>query len=94
MYSFYFSKTIYKCHETDKGIGNLINGTEELPATKLHMCTQTHNKHDKDGRTVPDVRGHGSVPLSHSGNVVMRLELHTHTSYIHTVVENCFLDAP
>ena len=31
-----------------------------------------HHKHDEDGRTVPVVRGHGSVPLSHSGNVVTR----------------------
>ena len=28
---------------------------------KLYMCTQTHYKHDEDGRTAPGVRGHGFV---------------------------------
>ena len=36
-----------------------------------------HYKHNKDGRTVPGVCGNGSVPLSHSGNVVMRIGIHT-----------------
>ena len=31
-----------------------------------------------DGRTVPGVCGNGSVPLSHSGNVVTRIGSHTH----------------
>ena len=34
-------------------------------------------KHDKDGRTAQGVRDHGSEPLSHSGNVVTRIESHT-----------------
>ena len=38
-----------------------------------------HYKHDKDGRTAPGVCGNGSVPLSHSGNVVTRIGIHTHT---------------
>ena len=38
-----------------------------------------HYKHNEDGRTAPDVCGNGSVPLSHSGNVVTRLGIHTHT---------------
>ena len=45
---------------------------------KLHMCTQTHYKHDEDGRTAPGVRGHGSIPLSHPGNVVTKMGLPTH----------------
>ena len=35
---------------------------------------QKHYKHE-DGHMAPDVRGHGSVPLSHSRNVVMRTVL-------------------
>ena len=38
----------------------------------------TQCKHE-DGCTAPDVCGNGSVPLSHSGNVVMRIGIHTHT---------------
>ena len=36
-------------------------------------------KHNEDGRTAPGVCGNGSVPLSHSGNVVTRIGTHTHT---------------
>ena len=32
----------------------------------------------EDGRTAPGVCGNGSVPLSHSGNVVTRIGIHTH----------------
>ena len=32
-----------------------------------------HYKHNEDGRTAPGVCGNGSVPLSHSGNVVSRI---------------------
>ena len=38
-----------------------------------------HYKHNKDGRTATGVCGHGSVPLSHSGNVIMRIGIHTFT---------------
>ena len=38
-----------------------------------------HYKHNKDGRTAPGVCGNGSVPLSHSGNVVWRIGIPTHT---------------
>ena len=48
-----------------------------IKLTKLYMCTQTHYKHKEDGRTAPGVRGHGSVSLSHSGNVDTSIELHT-----------------
>ena len=36
-------------------------------------------EHNEDGRTVPGVCGNSSVPLSHSGNVVTRIGIHTHT---------------
>ena len=38
-----------------------------------------HYKHNEDGRTAAGVCGNGSVPLSHSGNVVTRTGIHTHT---------------
>ena len=38
-----------------------------------------HYKHNEDGRTAPGVCGNGSVPLSHSGKVVTRIGIHTHT---------------
>ena len=37
-----------------------------------------HYTHNKDGRTAPGVCGNGSVPLSHSGNIVTRIGIHTH----------------
>ena len=37
-----------------------------------------HYRHNVDGRTAPGVCGNGSVPLSHSGNVVTRIGIHTH----------------
>ena len=39
-----------------------------------------HDKHNEDGRTAPGVCGNGSVPLSHSGNVVTSWNTHTFTS--------------
>ena len=53
-------------------------GVRLIKPLTLYMCMQTHYKHDEDRRTAPGVRGHGSVPLSHSGNVVTRTGLHTH----------------
>ena len=47
----------------------------------VHLHTK-HYKHNEDGRMAPDVCGNGSVPLSHSGNVVTvvtRIGTHTHT---------------
>ena len=43
----------------------------------VHMHANTLQTNG-DGRTAPDVCGHGSVPLSHSGNVVTRIGLHTY----------------
>ena len=37
-----------------------------------------HYNHNEEGCTAPDVCGNGSVPLSHLGNVVMRIGIHTH----------------
>ena len=43
----------------------------------VHVHAQ-HYIHDEDGRTAPGVCGNGSVPMSHSGNVVTRIGIHTH----------------
>ena len=43
-----------------------------------------HYIHDEDGRTAPGVCGNGSVPLSHLGNVVTRIGIHTHKKHKHT----------
>ena len=40
-----------------------------------------HYKHNEDRRTAPGVCGNGSVPQSHSGNVVTRIGIHTHRVY-------------
>ena len=40
-----------------------------------------HYKHNEDGRTAPGVFDNGSVPLSHSGNVVTRIGAHTHALF-------------
>ena len=45
-----------------------------------------HYKHKEDGRTAPGVCGNGSVPLSHSGNVVMRIGIHTHYLFDITLI--------
>ena len=39
-----------------------------------------HYKHNEDGRTAPGVCGNGSVPLSHSGNVVTCTRIGIHTN--------------
>ena len=44
-----------------------------------------HYKHNEDGRTAPGVCGNGSVPLSHSGNVVTRIRIHTHEAALKTL---------
>ena len=50
-----------------------------------------HYKHNEDGRTVPGVCGNGSVPLSHSENVVTRIGIHTHSYHnlLGATVYNC-----
>ena len=44
----------------------------------LHVHAK-HYKHNEDGRTALGVCGNGSVPLSHSGNAVTRIGIHTHS---------------
>ena len=55
-----------------------------------------HYIHDEDGRTAPGVCGNGSVPLSHSGNVVTRIGIHTHGQTITSQQDSNlqFLDCP
>ena len=54
-----------------------------------------HYKHNEDGRTAPGVCGNGSEPLSHSGNVVTRIGIHTHThreiNYLQYALMNPFM---
>ena len=40
-----------------------------------------HNKHNENGRTAPGVRGHGSVPPSHLGNVVTGIVLQQRAAF-------------
>ena len=49
------------------------------PPYQTGKTVHVHAKHNKDGQTAPGVCGNGSVPLSHSGNVVTRIGIHTHT---------------
>ena len=65
----------------DCSITELRRDVHLIKPAKLYMCTQKHYKHNEDGRTAPGVRGHGSVPLSHSGNVVTRIGLQQQVSF-------------
>ena len=56
---------------------NVGGGVRLIKPAKLYIYMQTHYKHNEDGRTAPGVRGHGSVLLSHSGNVVTRIGIHS-----------------
>ena len=47
------------------------------PPYQTGKTVHVHAKHYKHYGT--DARGNGSVPLSHSGNVVTRTGIHTHT---------------
>ena len=55
------------------------------PPYQTGKTVHVHPKHYKheDGRKAPGVCGNGSVPLSHSGNVVTRIGIHRHT---HTAI--------
>ena len=44
-----------------------------IKPAKLNMCTQKHYKYNEDGGMAPGMSSHGSVPLSHSENVVTRI---------------------
>ena len=56
---------------------NVGGGVRLIKSAKLYLCTQKHYKHNADGRTAPGVCGNCSVPLSHSGNVITRIGIHT-----------------
>ena len=56
---------------------NVGGGVRLIKPAKLYTCTQKHYIHDEDERTAPGVCGNGSVPLSHSENVVTRIGMHT-----------------
>ena len=56
----------------------------------VHVHVKTRNKHAEDERTAPGVRDHGSVPLSHSGNVVTRIGLHTQWSFHMKLIKGAF----
>ena len=58
---------------------NVGGGVRLIKPAQLYMCTQKHFKHNEDRHTAPGVCGNGSVPLSHSGNVLTRMGIHTHT---------------
>ena len=60
---------------------NVGDGARLIKPAKLFTCTQKHYNHNEDGRMAPGVCGNGSVPLSHSGNVVTRIGTHTHTLF-------------
>ena len=56
-----------------------VGGGVRLKSGKTVHVHPKHYKHSEDGRTAPGVCGNGPVPLSHSGNVVTRIGIHTHT---------------
>ena len=55
-----------------------VGGGVRLIGKTVHVHAK-HYKHNEDGRTALGVCGNGSVPLSHSGNVVLRTGIHTYT---------------
>ena len=52
---------------------NVGGGVRLIKPAKLYICMQNTSKHYDDGRTAPNVHGHGPVPLNHSRNVVTRI---------------------
>ena len=52
----------------------------------VHVHAQ-HYKDNEDRRMGPGVCGNGSVPLSHSGNVVTRIGIHTQLTGVYTLLE-------
>ena len=51
------------------------------PPYQTGKTVHVHSKryiHNEDERSAPCVCGNGSVPLSHSGNIVTRIGIHTH----------------
>ena len=72
---------------------NVGGGVRLIKPAKLFMGTQNTTNTRTDGLTELGVCGNGSVRLSHSGNVVTRIGIHTHTHFYQSftmVVENRF----
>ena len=69
---------------------NVGGGVRLIKPANCACASKTHNKHDADGRTVPGVCGNGSAPLSHSGNVVTRIGIHTHIPHGSIHLEKVF----
>ena len=61
---------------------NVSGGVRLIKLPKLYMRMQTHYKHDEDRRIARGVPSHGSVPLSHSENVITKIGLHTFTTLL------------
>ena len=57
---------------------NVCGGVRLIKAVKLCKCMQTTTNTTRTDALAPGVCGNGSVPLSHSGNVVTRIGIHTH----------------
>ena len=53
---------------------NVGGGIRLIKTGKTVHVHAKHYKHNEDGRMAPGVCGNGSVPPSHSGNVVTRIE--------------------
>ena len=68
------SKAVSDCSVTERRRWRPPNRTGKT----VHVQAR-HYKHDKDRITAPGVCGNGSVPLSHTGNVVTRIGIHTYT---------------
>ena len=71
----------------NSGIRVAVGDCSVFERRRWHLPYQTsktvhvhakHYKHNEDGHMAPDLCGNGSVPLSHSGNVVMRIGIHAH----------------
>ena len=56
---------------------NVGGGVRLNKLAKLHVHAKDY-KHSENGRSAPGVCGNVSVPLSHSENVVTRIEIRTH----------------
>ena len=55
----------------------------------LHVHAK-HYKHNEDGRKAPGVCGNGSVPLSHSGNVVTRIGIQPHIVFVRHICSDTY----
>ena len=61
---------------------SIIERQQWRPPYQTSKTVHVHAKHcihNEDGRTAPGMCGNGSVPLSHSGNVVTRIGILIHS---------------